>query len=260
MTSEPKLPTPLHRQAAQAVIDFSISSPVEAVLLVNSCARGTATAESDLDLALLIPPELPAESRLFLERTWQQRYEHDPVFRKLERQSRFARVHVDFFDGQWRPQRWDDGGGPDCFEIEIGNRVAHALPLWEASDAFAHLGAKWLPYYDEALRLERLPMVRDACCLNLDRVHSAVARELYFYAFDRLYHAFQELLQAVFMVRRVYPIAYNKWIREQVEGWLGLPALYADLHSLLEVHRLQSREVENKAEELRRLLERWTTG
>ena len=82
----------------------------------------------------------------------------------------------------------------------------------------ADLCAQWLPYYDEALRLERLQMVRDACLLNIERVHFAVRRELYFYAFDRLYHAFQEFLQAVFIANRVYPIAYNKWIREQVEG------------------------------------------
>ena len=256
MTSEPTFPTPVHTKAARAVIDFSMSSPVEAVLLVNSCARGTAIAESDLDIALLIRPDLSVERRRSLECMWRQHYDDEPVFRELERQSRFARVHVDFFDGQWRPERWDDGGGPDSFEIEIGNRIAHAIPLWEGSGAFADLCAQWLPYYDEALRLERLQIVRDACLLNIERVHFAVRRELYFYAFDRLYHAFQEFLQAVFIAHRVYPIAYNKWIREQVEGWLGLPALYAELHSVLEIHRLQSGEIDNKAEYLRCLLER----
>ncbi|MBV8830215.1 MAG: hypothetical protein JO108_13405 [Acidobacteriaceae bacterium] len=122
------------------------------------------------------------------------RYDDDPVFRELERQSRFARVHVDYFDAQWRPERWDDGGGPDSFEIEIGNRIAHAIPLWEASNAFAD--RRGLAYYDEVLRLERLQMVRDACCLNIERVHCAVRRALHFFAFDRLYHAFQEFLQA----------------------------------------------------------------
>ena len=186
------------------------------------------------------------------------RYDDDPVFRELKRQSPFARVHVDYFDGQWRPERWDDGGGPDSFEIEIGNRIAHAIPLWEASNAFAD--RRGLAYYDEVLRLERLQMVRDACCLNIERVHCAVRRALHFFAFDRLYHAFQEFLQALFIAHRVYPIAYNKWIREQVEGWLGLPALYAELHSVLEIHRLQSGEIDNKAAYLRCLLERWATG
>lgn len=197
MATKPKFPTEAHKQASKAVIDFSLSVPVKAVLLVNSCARGTATFESDLDIALLIDPELPAERRQLVKRMWRERYDNDRVFRELEGQSRFARVHVAFFDGRWIPEQWDDGGGPDSFEIEIGNRVAHAVPLREAGEAFAQLRARWLPYYDESLRSERLRMVRDACYLNIERVHFALARGLHFHAFDRLYHAFQELLQAV---------------------------------------------------------------
>ena len=64
--------------------------------------------------------------------------------------------------------------------------------------------------------------------MNLERVKAGVARSLYFHAFDKLYHAFQEFLQALFIARRVYPIAYDKWIREQVVGWLRLPDLYAE--------------------------------
>ncbi len=71
-------------------------------------------------------------------------------------------------------------------------------------------------------------------------------------------HAFQEFLQGVFIARRVYPIAYNKWLREQVEGWLGQPDLYPELPSILEVRRLEGPEVVEKGERLRRLLDRWT--
>ena len=52
-------PTLLHGQAAEAVVEFSMRSEVEAVVLVNSCARGTAVAESDLDVALLVDPGSP---------------------------------------------------------------------------------------------------------------------------------------------------------------------------------------------------------
>ena len=51
----------------------------------------------------------------------------------------FAGVHLDLFDGRWTPSVWDAGGGPDAFETEIGNRVAHAVPLWERDGAFAAL-------------------------------------------------------------------------------------------------------------------------
>ena len=259
MSPKPEFPSSVHRRAAEAVVDFSSGLPVQAVLLVNSCARGTATPESELDIALLIDPELPDRERQSLDQAWRQRYENDSVFRELERLSRFARVHLDLFDGRWVPEPWDDGGGPDAFEIEIGNRVAHSVPLWEGGSAFADLRTRWLPYYGESLREERLRMVNDACRLNIERVHFAVTRGLNFYGFDRLYHAFQEFLQALFIAHRVYPIAYNKWIREQVEGWLGLAALYSELPSVLAVSQLERDELIDKAEHVRRLLATWAS-
>src|SRR5262249_30425236 len=152
-----------------------------------------------------------------------------------------------------------EGGGPDAFEIEIGNRLAHAAPLWENGTAFAGLRARWLPYYSENLREQRLRMVNDACRLNLERIRFAAGRGLHVYAFDRLYHAFQEFLQALFIAHRAYPIAYNKWIREQVEEWLGLGPLYSELVSVLELSRLQGDELTGKAEHLHRLLDTWVS-
>lgn len=251
-------PTLLHGQAAEAVVEFSMRSEVEAVVLVNSCARGTAVPESDLDLALLVDPALSAEHRRSMEASWKAWYESRSIFRDLERLSRFSRIHLDLFDGAFRPEPWDDGGGPDSFEIEIGNRVAHGQALWERSSAFAELRSRWLPYYRDDLRRERLAMVRSSCRLNLERVNAGVARSLYFHAFAKLYHAFQEFLQALFIARRVYPIAYDKWIHEQVEGWLGLPQLYALLPAILEVSRIESDELTLRGGELLDLLEVWT--
>jgi predicted nucleotidyltransferase len=251
-------PTLLHGHAAEAVVEFSMRSEVEAVVLVNSCARGTATAQSDLDVALLVDPALSGDHRRSIEASWKVWYESRSVFRDLERLSRFSRIHLDLFDGAFRPEPWDDGGGPDSFEIEIGNRVDHGVALWERSRAFADLRARWLPYYDDGLRRERLAMVRSSCRLNLDRVDAAVSRRLYFHAFARLYHAFQEFLQALFIARRVYPIAYDKWVREQVVDWLGLPELYVRLPAILEVHHLESDELRDRAAELLDLLEGWT--
>ncbi|MSV28897.1 MAG: nucleotidyltransferase domain-containing protein [Bryobacterales bacterium] len=225
MTAKLEFPTPMHRRAAEAVVDFCLVLPVQAVLLVNSCARGTATAESDLDIALLIDPEMSTGERRLIEQAWRERYGNGSIFRELEGLSPFAGVHLDIFDGRWVPEPWDDGGGPDAFEIEIGNRVAHSVPLWERGNVFEELCGRWLPYYGEAPRVERLRMVSAACRLNIERVHAAVKRDLNFYGFDRLYHALQEFLQALFISRGIYPVAYNKWIREQLEVWLGLPAL-----------------------------------
>jgi predicted nucleotidyltransferase len=240
------------------VIEFATRSEVEAVVLVNSCARGVATPESDLDLALLVDPTLSAEHRRSMEESWKAWYESRSVFRDLERLSRFARIHLDLFDGEFRPETWDDGGGPDYFEIEIGNRIARGVPLWERSRAWDDLRARWLPYYGDDLRRERLAMVRSSCRLNVERVHRGVARGLHFHAFERLYHAFQEFLQALFIARRVYPISYVKWVREQVEGWLGLRDLYAALPAMLEVNDLESGETAERADQVAEMLEVWT--
>lgn len=259
MPNHPEFPTSIHRQAADEVVNFARTLPVHAVLLVNSCARGVASAQSDLDVALLIDPALSAPERQALDHTWRQRYQGAQIFRELEQLGQFVGVHLDFFDGQWTPDVWDDGGGPDAFEIEIGNRVAWSAPLWERSKMFADLQAHWLPYYGDELRDARLKMVSDACLLDIARIRSVAARGLVFYALDRLYHGFQEFLQALFIAHRTYPLAYNKWIREQVEDWLGLPALYAELPSVLEIRRLQPEELTEKAEYLGRLLATWVT-
>lgn len=250
-------PTPSHADAAAAIVDFAQSWPVRAALLVNSCARGVATPQSDLDMALLVDPALPADARLAIEAAWAERYRRDSVFRRLEANGPFARVHLDVIDGQYTPTVWDDGGGPDGFELEIGNHLAYAVALWQDGTAFAELRARWLPYYDEALRAARLRMARDAVALDIERVRSYARRDIPFYAFDRLYHGAQELLQAVFIARRVYPLAYNKWIHEQVVGWLGLPELYDELAGLIALGRMERGALLDRADRLAIMLDRY---
>ncbi len=235
----------------------SSGGPVRSVLLVNSCARGVATPESDLDLAILVDPGLPDPQRLAIEAEWIRFRGEDETLRRFARRGPFSSIHLDLFDGPPRPETWDEGGGPDAFEIEIGNRIAHAVPLWEDGSAFDELRARWLPYYEESLRVERRDMVASACRLNLERARAAVARGLLFYGVDRLHHAFQEFLQGVFIARGVYPIAYNKWIEEQVSTWLGLPELFAQLPPVLALARLEGSELLSRMHHLGNLLDEW---
>jgi hypothetical protein len=81
---------------------------------------------------------------------------------------------------------------------------------------------------------------------------------LYFQAFDRLYKGFQEFLQALFIGRRTYPIAYNKWIHEQIVGILELHELYPNLLRLFEFQDFESPELSYKADQLLDLLETYT--
>lgn len=82
-------------------------------------------------------------------------------------------------------------------------------------------------------------------------------RGLYFQAFDRFYNAFQEFVQALFISRRTYPIAYDKWIREQMEEILNMPKLYRRLCELFETETFESSEIAEKTQGLTHLLEEY---
>lgn len=258
MQSQEGYPTPQHEDAAQAIVaHFSSRFDLDSILLVNSCARGKATPDSCLDMILMARPEKVAAQRDALESDWEAFYRQDDVFARLRSAGRYSEVHMDFVDGVFAPQERDEAAGPDDFEVGIGNYLVYSLPLWQSSTYLDELKAQWLPYYGENLRRERLSMVRHYCLNNLHHIPLYVRRGLYFQSFDRLYNAFREFLQAVFIARRVYPLAYNKWIREQVEEYLELPELYARLPHILEIPIFESDAIAQKAREVEKLLNQY---
>jgi predicted nucleotidyltransferase len=249
-------PTSEHQRAAQAIVEFFAALPeVEAVILYGSCARGKACRDSCLDVLILVRPEAPAPTRATLARRWRDFYAEAEVFQALLQVGQYSHVDLDLTDGCFVPRARGWTGGPDAFELEIGNTLVYTVALWERGDYLERLQAQWLPYYDELLRQERLPMVLRYCHNNLDHIPLFADRGLHFQAFKRFYDAFREFLQALFIARRTYPIAYDKWIREQVEDILGMPELYRQLPRLLEIERFESAEIARKAKELENLLE-----
>jgi len=181
------------------------------------------------------------------------------VIQNLYKVGKYSVVHPDFISGNFTPLEQDEAAGPDDFELQIGNFLAYSSPLWQGSDYFTQLKKKWLPYYNEELRLQRLERVRWFCLNNLHHIPLYVDRGLYFQSFDLLYNAYQEFLQALFIARRTYPIAYNKWIHEQVVELLGLPELYKQLTHLFELNNFESAEISNKAREVEELLEKYAS-
>jgi len=252
-------PTPAHEEAAEAIVDyFQQGIDTEAVLLVNSCAHGRATHDSCLDLIVYLTPEALALNGQRLKNQWLVFYRTDKIFARLRQSGPYAKVHLDVVDGQYAPSKQTFEYGIDSFELEVGNHLAYSVILWERSDYARRLKGLWLPYYAESLRQERLLQVQDACRYHLDHIPLYVERRLYFAAFDQLYTGFQLFLQALFIARRKYPLAYNKWIREQIEDILELPELYRLLPGLLEARPFESGVVAGRAEELGILLAFYT--
>lgn len=265
---EPHYPTPQHQAAAVQIVDFfARQESVDGVLLVNSIARGKATPDSCLDMIVLVAERLrdPGNGATVLERgenrgtdglyaAWQAAPETTSLFIELGAAGRFAEVHLDIIDGRIFPGALDRDQAIDGFELSIGNYFVYGKPLWLRNERYHELAAAWLPYYAEELRAARLAATRAFCLHYLDHIAPYNERGLYFQAFDRLYQAFQGFLQGLFMARRTYPIAYNKWIHEQVAEILGLPDLYRRLPGILEVHALEGQDVIRNGEALRELV------
>ena len=252
----PIFPTSLHEDAAYTITEYFSKIPsIDTVLVVNSCARGQAVPESDLDFAILANRGTTPVEIKEIEHSWEV-YQHcQPTILTYKQSGPFAHVHVDIIDGNYTPVVMGYGEPIDYFEVQIGNQLCYSAPMDVAGSYFLELQNKWLPYYDENLRAQRLDMAKKACAYDLDRIPSLIKRQLYFHAFETLYKAFQEYLQTIFISAKVYPVAYNKWIKEQIVKWLKKPELYSRFSPILSIRNIESDEINVKANDLRTLLD-----
>lgn len=241
-------PTPQHGRAAAEIVAFFRKQPAtQAVLLTNSCARGKATRDSCLDMQVLTR----TEQTQALDQAWQRFAADNSAIADLSAAGRWTDVHLDVADGEFAVRPIDHE--LDWLEVEVGNLLAYSIPLFERGERLAELRARWLPFYADELRADRLVAARETCLGYLDRIPWVLDRELWFHALARLHGAFSWFLLALHVEHRTYPIAYDKWIREQIVDNLSLPELYEQLPALFEIQRLESRELEEKAGDLREL-------
>jgi len=255
MLHKPSFPTKLHQDAAEVVRDYFKNVPeTDTILLVNSCARGQGVPESDLDFAILVSPGTTTEQIYNIDNAWQTFSKSHHTLSKYKRSHPFAHLHLDVIDANYKPAILEPGEPADSFEIEIGNQIAYSAPMSQEGPYFQELQCKWLPYYNEVLRSVRLAAIRNACKYDLDHIHILIKRGLYFHAFDTLWKAFREYLQALFIAHRTYPVAYNKWIKEQIVNWLGKPDLYQKLLPILSIADIESDEMIRNAKALFELL------
>jgi len=251
----PAYPTPTHARAAQAVVEhFSNRAETRAVVLVNSLARGRGTPDSDLDMLVLVAP---GDDVSDLRASWERFRVTDSRIIGLLATGPLSALHLDIEEGVIPVPDHPADEYPDAFELMIGNWLARGVALWERDGFHQRLRRQWLPYYDDSLRARRLAEVRACCVEQLDYIPGYIERGLHFQAFARLWRGFQLFLQALFINRRIYPIAYDKWVHEQVVDILELPDLYAHLPNLFEIRKFESDEVAAKAAHLRYLLDQY---
>jgi hypothetical protein len=255
MTLTPVFPTVLHHDAAQTVQDYFSAFPIiDTVLVVNSCARGLAVPESDLDFAILVRPGTTRKEIEKAGTDWHMYSNNHETISKYKESSPYAHLHLDIINGNYTPIKIENGEPMDHFEIEIGNQLCYAAPMGNAGVYFRELQNRWLPFYNDELQRERLKASINACEYDLRHIPFFVKRELYFQAFDILCKAFQEYLRTLFIANKTYPIAYNKWIKEQVVKWLNKPDLYPKLSPIISVSNIESNEINDKAILLSELL------
>lgn len=251
----PKFPTILHQETATLVKNFfSAIRSVDTILVVNSCARGHAAPESDLDFAVLVKSETTNIEIKNIETDWLDYSLNQPTIKEYKSSNQFAHIHLDIINGIYTPSKIEIGEPINYFELEIGNQICYSAPMNNSGSYFKELHNKWLPYYNEELRTQRLSMIISACEYDLNHIPYFINRGLYFQAFDILYKSFKEYLQALFIYYKTYPIAYNKWIKYQVVNLINKPDLYPKLAPILSVSNIESNEINDKAKMIRELL------
>jgi predicted nucleotidyltransferase len=255
---EKQYPTEMHKKAATEITNyFSKIDDVKAVLVTCSCARGKASKDSCLDMAILLLPELEKNSRTEIIDLWNKELETNEIYKEFGKVGKYTHVDLEFINGDFKEGSNGWTSGPDQFELEIGNFIAYSKPLYKRDTYYDELRSIWLPYYNESQRSRRLGMVKKYCLNNLDHIPIYVDRQLYFQSFNRLYHAIGEFLQALFISKRIYPIAYDKWIKEQLCELLKMQDVYNELVQMMEYKKFESTEHKDKAEKLKMLLSQY---
>ncbi len=174
-------PTELHEKSAIEITEFfSRIEDVKAVLLTCSCARGVATSDSCLDIAVLLPFDLDVKRKEEIITCWNKEHESNKLFKQLRIVGKYSHIDLGFINGDFKEGYHCWASGPDEFEVEIGNYVYYSKPLYEKDDYFEKLRNKWLPYYNDQLRKERFEMVKGYFLNNLHHIPVYVDRELYF--------------------------------------------------------------------------------
>ena len=246
--TEVRDPTPQHERAAAEITSFfREQADTQAVLLTNSCARGKATPDSCLDLQVVTQTERVAG----LDQAFRRFAAGSAAVAELNAIGRWADVHLDV-------HRWRLRGAADRPRTRLARSRGRKPPRLLDSVAGSRRSPPRATRRMAALLRRETPCRAAACgrsdVSRLPRPDSLVPRPTAVVpGLARLHGAFSWFLLALHRKHRTYPIAYDSWIREQIVENPGMPQLYDRLPALFEIAHLESRELDQKAADLRAL-------
>lgn len=234
---------------------FAATAEPSALLLGGSLARGRGHPTSDVDLLVLAPHDRLAAARA-----------HQPDYGALGAEANHPEpggatlsvgglaAHIWITDGEIAPAP----GGPvldDPFELEVAALYVNGRMLIDRDGLHGRLAARYLPFYDDALRQRRLRALAAELRAHCAAVEHLAARGLGFAALDRLLTAFRALVLGLFLANRRYPLDLLKHLEEQVAQGLGRPDLLPPLAAVLTLPTLGAAAFDAKVATLRALWE-----
>ena len=250
-------PTDTHKQVFDKSIEYLKTIPeVGAVTLGGSLARSKGDFHSDIDINLYMKPEFEEDDSR-KENIIKDFKNFETSLGKFDNVDKYFHVGIDIRALSVKPEPRDWVTGPDEYEVEIGNAYVYCELIYEHDLLFSNTKDNYLPYYSEDLRKERLDEVMMYLKNDIGKSEVAAERGLYFHAFKRFHNANLEFLQALFMVKKTYPLTYDKWVKEQLVDILKLPELYKDFVSLYELNELESNELLEKIKLLNSLIAKY---
>jgi len=257
-------PNENYRRTLEKMVDyFRVFPGVFAVVLTGSLVRGKAVEGSCIDLCVFLHKEdyerlasgVKARAKAYSRMGGEVCYYTSEVEGGVE----FGDVRVDmqFTDGKFQRGHMSFDIVRDEFETTIGNLLVHCMPFFQKGNRYQHLGARYLPFYDDAIRKERLDGTSEEFNYKAWKAHWLASRGEYFSALETLLETERIFLQHLFIKERKYPIDYAKWLKEQCETILCMPELYRKLTGVVEGIKLSKRGIIKKTSMLERMMQQY---
>lgn len=248
-------PTDTHRKVTERAVDLlSRHRSIEAIILTCSCARGLGSR--DIDYAAFVTPGTSLEEIKYIESEWYRAINEDITFKSFRQTGPFFQLDLWVTDGQFQPKYQPHllSHGPDCMELDIGNLYMYSKPLSGNLDRFNQTKESLLPYYSDELRNQRLTEARNSALESAEYVAWDHGRGHHYLALKRLQTSFEYFLHGLFISKRIYPIAYDKWLQEQFRDLLNMPQLYGHLTNILKIPEISGDSLNQSADQIKKLV------